>query len=366
MASTIGARTKRAALAALAALAIAVAGIACEAVPVGPPPAGDRWEVCAAPDAQAALDDASAAVAGGAYERALRLARAALDACPECMRAHLLYLDAAAAAGPAALDEARAFYAAEDDGSSPVWPYLRARFAENDESRLGWLEESLRRAPSFYWAYLSKGRMMRSLGRSQRAREALQHALSANPDFTEARVELAQLLAAMGHFEESEAEYANYVRARPTDREARREYVRLLVYELGRGDRALALVEELQREDPGDIDTLMNLAAIHWFGRRPEVARDLYREVLGLDPTAATAALNLGNLYFERLAAGSAAAKRDAWAKARKAYLYYLALGRTDSVHDLWDRDLAVPWRLRRIEAELGPDDGRPPSLDSF
>ena len=64
----------------------------------------------------------------------------------------------------------------------------------------------------------------------------------------------------------------------------------------------------LLKKHPGDLELLMELAAIHWRLSRLDDAIDIYREVLSREPKNAVATLNLGDLYFDWKSQGDAAA----------------------------------------------------------
>ncbi len=344
----------------------------CETPGLAPPAQSvDRYERCASPAGVEALRQGRALLARGDYAGALPHLEAVLDACPEHVRTHLAYVDAAERVGGAALQEAVSRYAeAGDDGTSPVPVYLRARLSAEDEyTREQLLQGALQRDPSFYWAYLSLARLHRGGKRTAAALTALQNALSAEPDFAEARLELGQVLEELGRYEEAELEYANYLRARPTDREVQRDYVALLIYKLRRPDQAFEIARRNLDDDPADIEALMNMAAIHWLGSRPEEAAQFYRQVLSLDPTQSRAVLNLGNYYYDhydRIGGSDEASKKAAWSKARAAYRYYLGMQRTDGVFDAGDYHFGVPYRLKQIEALLGEAPAAAPTLDDF
>ena len=155
-------------LVAIAWIGVVTAG--CSTLPKGlPPRATDRYEVCDESAGRAALDAARDAIARGSYDRAVPHLREALAACPDHVRTHLLYVDTAADADrllveqggePRFVAEMRAYYEEHRDGQSPVWPYLQARLATHDYWRLELLDEAIERDPSFYWAYLSRGRIL--------------------------------------------------------------------------------------------------------------------------------------------------------------------------------------------------------------
>lgn len=340
--------------------------LACSSLTPGPPAAGDRFERCLDPAAVAARERANVLIAGGELLAALPFLRRVVQICPADVPAHLLHLEVARTLGAEAIAGLGRHYEETDDGRSPIPPFMRAQVAEYEATRQELLQESLRRDPSFYFAYLELGRQQRRLDRPQQALGFLRDALRARPECAPARLELGQVLVELGRYDEAEAEYANYRRARPDDRAAAKAHVRLLTYDLDRSAAARPTVEQLLRDDPDDLDALMDLAAIEWKEQRPRSAADLYRRVLQADPFQASAVLNLGNLYFEVLSAGTEADKRSAWMRARNAYRYFLNMRRTDGMYDLWDYYLAVPYRLKEIEAVLGPAPPAAISLDDF
>jgi Flp pilus assembly protein TadD len=151
------------------------------------------------------------------------------------------------------------------------------------------------------------------------------------------------------------------VAARPDDRLATKTYVQLLLYHLDRLRQAEPLLARLKAENPEDPDVLMDLAALAWRQGRLADAVTAYHEVLRLDATATRAALNLGNLHFERGQRASGAERSTAWQMARKAYQFYLIAARSEGLHDRLDAEFAVPYRMDLIARAIGVDDGTPP-----
>lgn len=303
---------------------------------------------------------------------AVPLLQEVVRAAPEFAPAHEVYQDTALELGrlPEGKhieDEMRASYAtAPGSENSPLQLYLRARITADTGKQIEALNQALARDPGFFRAHLALGRLRRSLNQLEPAMSSQRAALSSNPRCAEASLELAELLVAAGRGREAEPHYQNYIRQEPSDRLARKQYAQLLIYELAQPTLARPIVEALRREDGGDVDVLMDLAAVEWKTSRAAQARELYKLVLETDRTQSRAALNLGNLWYEVLARGSREQKQVAWRKARMAYLYYLNMRRHDGVLDALDYHLGVPYRLERIAAEVGPHDGRVPALDDF
>ncbi len=345
------------------AVALALGALAaCETTPKVPPPATDVYESC---EAEAVLGTARGFIAREAYADAIPYLKSALKECPQHVRTHFLYQDTARDAGGEPEAEMRAYYE-QDDGSSPIWPYMQARLAEHAANQLDLLMEALERDRSFYWAYLSQARILRSNDQTDKALRALENALAAREDFPEARLELAEVLAELSRYEEAVREYELYLRGSPTDRQVMGDYAHLLIYRLGRMEQAEPYVADMLEDDPEDVETMMNMAAIDWKRGRIVDAAQRYHDVLELQPTAMRAALNLGNLYFE--VADGRADQKAHMIKARNAYLYFLAVSesRNEDRYDYWDHYLAVPYRLKELEQFVGKYEGGTPGLNVF
>lgn len=325
---------------------------ACQSPGSGVQRASDRYEECDSATAQRAVGDALGALAKGDPAAALPLLEQALTECPERAATHVLYAQAAKAAGKSGIERLQHFYDGRDDGRSPVWPFARALLADEPFYRQQLLEQALQRDSTFYWARLELARMWRSLHRTSNALEQLDAALAARPSFAAARLERAEVLGELGRYEEAARDYADYLTARPGDRAVIREYARLLIYRLDRDDDAAPLVEGLLQEQPDDVALQMDRAAVR-FDSAPREALSIYRDVLARDPANAHAVLNIGNLCFDRLGRKSSASRERWWPVARTAYRIYLASDRPQGPYDFLDQVFSVPYRLQRIDHEL-------------
>ncbi|MEZ5964930.1 MAG: tetratricopeptide repeat protein [Planctomycetota bacterium] len=327
------------------------------------PAASDRYEACTDPafveavgKARALLDERKEADALPWLQKA---AAAGLDHVPT----QRLYQETALKLGGEAEAQMRAFYAdMPDRPRSPVVPFCRARLAEDDHTRLGLLSEALARDPSFYFAHLATARINHDLGRLDLALEAMERALAARPRHLESNLEMALVLIDLGRFAQAEPYLGNYVAARPEDRLAAKTYAQLLLYRLDRVRQAAPVLERLQRENAEDPDVIMDLAAIAWRQGRFDDAVAGYHEVLRLDATMTRAALNLGNLYWERGRSSDGEARAAAWRKALKAYEYCVAANRGEGLHDTLDIMFALPYRMDLIAQAIGPSDMASPS----
>lgn len=316
-----------------------------------------RYEAISDPAVRLTRERAVALLDADRDAEAVPLLREVLARAPEHVPTHVLYQDTCRVLGGDALAEMEAWYLGFPGDPPPsVVRYMRARLMEYDADRLVALNELLATDPGFYYAHLSRARLLRSVGQPDRAVQSFDNALEVNPDLLEARLELAEVLVELRRPREAEPQYAAYVRGNPTDQEARRDYLRLLLYELGRVEDARDHVLALQREmDPDDLTLLMDRAAVAWQSNQLEEAEAFYLRVLSLDRNQAVALLNLGNLYFEAMAPDDDS-KRRYWPMAREKYLEYRTLGRPEGAMDLFDFHFAIPYRLEEIDKFLGPD----------
>jgi tetratricopeptide (TPR) repeat protein len=343
---------------------------ACAGVPVieEEPRAPGRWDLCAAAGAAEAMQAAIAASGSLRWAEALAASKRVVDLCPECVRAHWLRVDAARQLGGETWRSLRAeLQAVPDDGKSPLPPFLHG-LAEDEPAMLDdRLAVCLQRDSGFWFAHEARGRIHLKLQRPEQALKHFRAALSLDGGDADARRDAARAMVQLGHHEQAEAELKRYLRVRPGDRQVRKEHARLLIYRLGRGSEVAESLEAMLREDAGDVEVLMDRAAIAWFDRQFDYAIELYHRVLQADPSQARAVLNLGNLHYDVLARAGGEARVAALHRARAAYRYFLRMPYSGDLYDVWDQHLGVPQRLRQIEAEIGPPgENWRPTLQDF
>ena len=90
-----------------------------------------------------------------------------------------------------------------------------------------------------------------------------------------------------------------------------------------------------------------------------------YVSILEEEPGNARAALNVGLLYYEVVPQDDAG-RRARWPQARAAFRMFLAAAEPSDGHERFERTWAVPYRLRQIEALLGPAPPQPPQLGAL
>lgn len=325
-----------------------------------------RFEECRDPDGKAAYEAAMVQLQAGNDGEALPLLRRVVERCPEHVPAHALYQDTALHLGGEAAAAMRSYYEAlADRAESPVPAFAKARLLDSNYLRSTAVDALLQRHPDFAYGYLAQGRLNRSRAQLGEAVTSLQRALELHPQLLEAHLELAENLVELGRTKEARLPYENYLRGAPNDRATIREFVQLLLYRLDDPGAARPWIDRLLADDPQDEAARMDLAAAEWRSGQPEAALRGYLDVLAQRPDNARAALNIGYLHYGELDRGGAA-RAEHWPKARKAFLLFLQLVRPEDGHDYFEKVLAVPYRIKEIDKELGPGDGAVPSLDEL
>lgn len=360
-------RSRKAALSTAALLALLVGGcVGGTGTPAAVRYDPDRFERCEDVEGQVAYQEAVVALQAGQDRQALPLLRAAVASCPELVPAHVLYQDVALAMGGEELAAMKAYYRSQSKADdSPMPRFAKARLLQSDYARKSAMDALLIEYPDFAFAHLSLGRLHRGVGRLADAADSFQRAVDRHPNLAAGQLELAEVLVELGRYAEAELPYQNYLAREPHDRDSIRGFVQLLLYKLKRPDVARPWIEQLLAADPSDERARMDLAAADWLAGRYELALQNYLEVLTQQPDNARVLLNIGHLYYDALP-GDEAERRVYWAKARKAYLLFLQWIRPDEGLDHFEAQLAVPYRLKRIAELLGPDDGKPPTIDDL
>lgn len=328
--------------------------------------AEERYDVCDDAVARDAWRQAQAALARSDDRTALPLLREVVARCPDLVRAQLAYQDVARRLGGA--DEQAMIDAclqAPPRADSPVPDYLRARLAETAYAQSNALDRILSEHRSFAWAHLSRGRVNQGQGRVSEALRDFERAIRLDGGLHEARRDRARALGELGRFEEAAVEYERYWQSQPEDLAAAREYMTLLLYRLGRIEQALTLIERLESLGDDSLALRMDRAAAMWRARRPQAAAEQYLSILEQAPGMARAALDLGLLYYE-VVPRNEAQRRLFWPRARAAFRMFLADVEPSDGHEQFERTLAVPYRLQRIAALLGPAGDEAPTIEDL
>jgi len=133
---------------------------------------------------------------------------------------------------------------------------------------LAFAEKAISANPDYVPSYIYKGKSLRDLGRAQEAMECFQRALRLSPDSPEGYLFLADLYE-----------------SRVTDSDPRHSM-----------EKAAALYLELLRRHPNNIDALTNLGVFYVRMGNKIKAREMWEEVLKIDPQDQEALENLRRL----------------------------------------------------------------------
>lgn len=304
------------------------------------------------PAGAAAFGRAQELVARGDVVAAIPEFQVAVTRCPDLVRAHLGYQDAARKLGGAVAAAMADYYRLLPESASPVPAYVKARLADTSFARGTALQAIVARHPRFPWGQLSMARVQRSKGELLQAVDQFQAALALDASLAEARLERAEVLVEIGRDEEAAVDFEAYLQLRPRDDAARHAYAQLLIYRLDRLERAMPLLDELERAG-GAAAVRMDRAAAQWRSGDPRGAITTYLRVLANEPDSARALLNVGLLYYDVLP--KAAEERAIfWPKARAAFELFLLATPPQDGFEQFERTLAVPFRLDVIERTVG------------
>lgn len=310
------------------------------------------YTVAQDPAGAAAFARAQELVARGDAVAAIPEFRAAVTRCPDLVRAHLAYQDTARQLGGAAAAEMADYYRRLPDGESPVPAYVKARLADTSFARGNALQAIVARHPRFAWAQLSVARVQRSKGELLQAVDQFQLALALEASLADARLERAEVLVEIGRDEEAAVDFEAYLKLQPRDDAARHAYAQLLIYRLDRIERAMPLLDELERAGVAAA-VRMDRAAAQWRSGDPRGAIATYLRVLASQPDSARALLNVGLLYYDVLPK-TPEERAVFWPKARAAFELFLLATPPQDGFEQFERTLAVPFRLDVIERTVG------------
>lgn len=329
--------------------AVALSG--CQELPIVPPlpvSLGVDYEGCEDPR----LAEAEQLEAAGELSAACGLLEEIAADCPSAWRLRAAWVRCGMRAGGAAEERLREVHAS--DGKGPIHTWVRSRIEKVDSRRVDLLDRAVELDGAFYPAYLDLAEIWGRSDRTAMQLDYLEKAVAARPDFPEANLALGRLLVSIGRTEGAVKCYEAYLASAPDDPAPALEFITLLVYGLREIDRAAPWIERRLTADPSDIDVRMADAAVAW--RKGDAARaaSIYRAVLVEQPQQVKAALNLGNLWFQRPDRTDGARDAD-WARARDAYRYFLSLDLEGDFFDVHDVLVSVPYRLELIDAAIGP-----------
>lgn len=162
------------------------------------------------------------------------------------------------------------------------------------------LQSPLRQHPSDIVALRMLGEAQARAGKSAEAEATMRRVLSIAPGFQQTRHDLTQLLIGLGRVEDALKEARELLRREPTNPGARRALAAVL-NSAGEYAEALAIYEQLLKEDPNRAPTWATAGHIHKTLGNSEASIDAFRRSIALAPHQGDAYWGLANMKTVRL-----------------------------------------------------------------
>jgi tetratricopeptide (TPR) repeat protein len=241
--------------------------------------------------------------------------------------------------------------ASQDVGDRIQQLYAEAQNAEK-EGRANVAIEKYRAIitlnPKLAAAHNNLGRLYFQQSRLEEAIRSFKRACELDPNLEAPRAQMGLALFQMGDFVGASNELQAALRLNPVDRNAKLGLARSLV-ELGNPNGALGLLDQLQQEQPRDVEVLYTLAMVH-----TQLAESAIGEIAKVDPDS----------YLIEVILGKSAEVRRAYSEAAEHYQKAIAKSPNAPglcyllAHALWEGgDLPHALEEYRRSLELDPYD---------
>jgi tetratricopeptide (TPR) repeat protein/2-polyprenyl-3-methyl-5-hydroxy-6-metoxy-1,4-benzoquinol methylase len=249
--------------------------------------------------AVALIDEGNALEDQGRIAEAIARYDAALQADPQCARAHSNRGNILLAR--AEVDEARSAYQLAIDCDPH---YAAAHFnLGNLNYRAGEFEHALRNyqtavhlKPDFADAFIAMAHTLDSLGRTAESAESYERALALNPNYPEVHFNLGMIAMTQGRHDDAKSALRKAIEIRP-DNASAHYYLGRVLHALGRSDEALESLRQSVRIEPAMHDAHYGIGFILQSLRpnpRPEEAISSLRRAADIKPDFAQAHRLLG------------------------------------------------------------------------
>ena len=241
--------------------------------------------------------------------------------------------------------------ASQDVGDRIQQLYAEAKSAEKEGRANAAIEDYraiLTLNPKLAAAHNNLGRLYFQQGRLEEAIASFKRACELDPNLEAPRAQLGLALFQMGDFAGASNQLKAALKLNPVDRNAKLGLARSLI-ELGNPNGALRLLDQLQQEQPQDVEVLYSLAMVH-----TKLAESSIAEIAKVDPDS----------YLIEVVLGKSAETRREYSEA--AEHYKKAIARSPNApglcylfaHALWaGGDLPHALEQYRRSLELDPYD---------
>lgn len=313
----------------------------------------DVLERASSADGEAALDAAERDLATGQWKLALERLENLCTENPACARIAILARRAVSLAPASERDrlvrKVRDKIRLEREASrEPLalasLSFAEALFASTEREEEAALRKALDIEPRHYYALCKLGEKQWRRGELVAARASLQKVVSLRKDLAEGWLLLAQVAEDRALYKLAARHYETYLGLRPLDRRVKKQLARLLVASVRDGARAEEILVPIRRDDPGDLDSGLDLGRAYFLQGRHRDAERLYLTLLERWPREARLLYSLGNLYHGALASPEQALQTYRWMMKQRA---------SGEVMSALVQSFFVPARVREIEASL-------------
>ena len=240
--------------------------------------------------AQAAIRETMAYMDAGQLEPALASAKKAIQAEPERVEAHLLYIRLMGELGRTAVVQGE-YATRRDTRKDALSLMLYGRTLEKPEQMEATFRQALTKDPKLGWAHYCLATVHVQRNQIDKAVASLEDAIKVQPGFYQAMESLATLYLGMG---KSDRAIPLYQKALELDADNPQ-----VMYELGsllakKGDnaRAASLLEGSLKRVPNNTQVMSNLGFVYLKLKRYDDSIALYDRVLQASPNDSAARLN--------------------------------------------------------------------------
>lgn len=188
-----------------------------------------------------------------------------------------------------------------DPESAALEAFARAHLLSIDGDFTGSLEaieQAISINPDSAFLHMSKAEILLHLGRLEDAKIALEKTLSLDPGMLDAHLILSEILSARGEYEGAIASLKAASLLKPDDEQITLNLA--LAHARNQNPQAaVAMLERLIRDNSKNVEARMALARIHQLSQLPALSIEAYRSLLKVQPEHEQATLELGALFQE-------------------------------------------------------------------
>ncbi len=240
--------------------------------------------------AQAAINESLAFIDANRLEEALQSAKRAIQAAPNRVEAHLLYIQLMIQLNRRS-EVRRQYTQLKEQHKSGLALMLYGRTLEDLDEQVATYKKALEMEPGLGWAHYCIASVKMQRGDSEGAVESLQDAIRIQPGFTQGMESLATLYLSMGKVDEAITTFEQALESDPGNAKVLFQ-LGSLVGGKGETARAVELLEKSLELAPENPQVMANLAFMYFRQKRYDDAIALYDRALEIVPAQSDVRLN--------------------------------------------------------------------------